>query len=343
MAGLFSHLISGKATLNTLDDEYKEILNKHKQAYYLGTQGPDLFFYYYTGNFYNSTRSLGYILHKERIGKFLSELLYQTKHIKNDNDREIATAYFLGYISHYVVDAHAHPYVYYHAGFSTRKRFKFSPKNSIYHRRLESNLDKILLDYAYDNAKEHHTRSENLFDLPNNTKTLRYYFKVDKEDLKVISTLLKSAIQKSYDINIDSSRINAALNQMLMTLTVIESNKKIANKLVILDDGVEFEKVDVDRLRQLQAARSDIDYFNFEHREWSAPWDLNIKSTNDFYQILTNAVEESNYIFVNILKYIDGDVKFDDVMNAIQNRSLSHGSDCVEDISFKYQNVIFKK
>ncbi len=343
MAGLFSHLIAGKSSASMLDVEHKRIISENKEAYYLGTQGPDLFFYYYTGQFYKSIRPLGSMLHKEKVGKFLSELVYQTKHIKNPQQKEVATAYLLGYMSHYVVDAYTHPYVYFNAGFSTSKTFKFSPLNSMYHRIIEDNIDKVLLDYFYKNAKEYHDQLGRDVFAEKNKKQIKHFFKMSKSDISVISTLLKTAIHSSYDIDIDSSRINAAINQMFLTLTILESNPSSRKKFIILEDHVAFSQVDREQLRLFQEDHCKKDYFNFENRTWSAPWDLSIQSQASFYDLLVEGINESLDIFKDVLNYMDNKITFNEVMDVIKNRSLAHGADCVENIAFKYHNVIFKK
>lgn len=343
MAGLFSHLIIGKATTLTLSKEQQLLISKHQQAYYLGTQGPDLFFYYYTRIFYRSLRPLGQMLHKEKIGKFLSELVYNTKHIKNEDHKEVATAYLLGYLCHYVVDAYTHPYVYYHAGFSTNKIFKFSPLNSMYHRIIEDNIDNILLDYFHSNAQEHHKNIGDELETPEKYKHLNKYFKLNKEDTKVIATLLKTAIHNSYDINIDSERIKTAINQMTLTLTVLEAKPRRKKKLIILEDNVVFKDVNIEKLKEVQEKQTKTDYLNLGHKTWHAPWNLTIDSDADFYQLLSRATAETSDIFKDLGNYLDNTINFNELMDVIKNRSLAHGSDCVEDIAFKYHNVIFKK
>lgn len=343
MAGLFSHLIAGKTLLTRIDGKYKDVVSNNLQAYYLGTQGPDLFFYYYTRVFYRSTRPLGQALHKERVGKFISELIYHTKHIKNEKQRGVATAYLLGYICHYVVDAHTHPYIYFNAGFSKNKKFKLSPLNSLYHRIIEDNIDEILLDYFYENALDHHESGS--WELINRKKfkQVNEYFRMSKEDIKTISILLATSIEKTYDSNIDSGRIESAMKQMNMTLTFLEASSKRHKKLIILEDQVQFNEVNLERLKAIQEKRTDKDYFNFAHSTWSAPWDLDIKSNDSFYEMGDNAVNECVEIANMLFKYFDDKITFDDLMESVKNRSLAHGSDCVEDIAFKYHDVIFKR
>ncbi len=343
MAGLYSHLIAGKATSALLDQEHRRIISENKEAYYLGTQGPDIFFYYFTRVFYKSIRPLGQKLHKEKVGKFLSELVYQTKHIKNPQQKDVALAYLLGYMSHYVVDAYTHPYVYFNAGFSTNKTFKFSPVNSMYHRIIEDNIDKVLLDYFYDNATEHHEKMGLDTFTGDKNKRIKHYFKMPKNDIPVISTLLKTAIHNSYDVNLDSSRISAAINQMLLTLTILETSPASRRKFIILEDKVSFAQVDAEKLRLFQEDNCKKDYFNFEHRTWNAPWDLTIENNSSFYDLLSGAIDESKDIFNDVLSYMDNNITFNDVMDVIKNRSLAHGADCIENIAFKYHNVIFKK
>ncbi len=343
MAGLFSHLIAGKAIMNMMESDRKRIIKENIQAYYLGTQGPDLFFYYYTRVFSKSTRPLGQTLHKQRVGKFLSELIYHTKHIKNEKDRETALAYILGYLSHYSVDAYTHPYVYFHAGFSTNKTFKLSPKNSLYHRIIENNLDDVLLEYFYKNAVEHHKSIGLDIINPEKYKLIWSYFKIPKHDINTISTLLTTAIELSFDTKIEEVKIRSAIKQMNATLMMIESTSPRNRKLIVFDDDVAFSKVDIDKLKEVQDKMSKKDYFNFEGRTWHAPWDLNIEHNDNFYELVQYGINESYDMFNCIFDYIDYKISFNDLMEIIKNRSLASGTDCIEDITFKYHNVIFDK
>ncbi|MCK5130399.1 MAG: zinc dependent phospholipase C family protein, partial [Clostridiales bacterium] len=94
------------AQISPLSTSIKDNLD----AFELGSQGPDILFFYNIINFLNrNTRPnhLGERMHKERISALFKEILINTK-----NQKGIAIAWSLGFVSHYAVDCTIHPYVY---------------------------------------------------------------------------------------------------------------------------------------------------------------------------------------------------------------------------------------
>ncbi len=90
----------------------KEAVSFAPDEFFLGAQGPDVFFFYRIGN--KSEYNLGKYLHRNRVYEVFSLFLGALRGgIRFDADAEKrAYAYVLGYIAHYAADSAFHPFVY---------------------------------------------------------------------------------------------------------------------------------------------------------------------------------------------------------------------------------------
>lgn len=140
MPNLWAHIIFGEQVLIRIDQE-KLISNPNlKQIYNLGCQGPDFLLYH---NFYpwkKETRvaDLGQLIHTRRCGQFLMEMI---KHIAASPKDDPTVIYTMGFITHYVLDTHVHPYVFARSGYEKWK-----------HQRFEVMMDTIIAQQLKDIA-----------------------------------------------------------------------------------------------------------------------------------------------------------------------------------------------
>lgn len=124
MPNLWAHIIFGEQVLEEAGQAKLTAQPELKQLYNLGCQGPDFLLYH---NFYpwkKDTRmsELGQLIHTQRCGPFLMEMIqHMTKYRKNDP----IVAYTLGFITHYVLDRHVHPYVFARSGYEKWKHQRF--------------------------------------------------------------------------------------------------------------------------------------------------------------------------------------------------------------------------
>ena len=114
MPSSVTHQLVAEETLKRLPDEIQKIIKKSPDEYYLGAQGPDVFFFYRIGC--KSEFNLGRFLHRYRVydvfSFFLNALRENTVPRFTPDSREKALSYILGYISHYCTDSAFHPFVY---------------------------------------------------------------------------------------------------------------------------------------------------------------------------------------------------------------------------------------
>jgi len=143
MPDLNFHLLSGEEVLNSLSN--KDILRELKAnigIFNIGTQGPDIFFYYdYKKMKENHSRKIANILHKEIPGDFLKYSLTFTRNL-NKNEKEKLFSYLSGYALHYLGDAIVHPYIYYHCGKYPKEDPKFWR-----HKLFEAEMDIEIVQY----------------------------------------------------------------------------------------------------------------------------------------------------------------------------------------------------
>lgn len=146
MPGFTAHYLFGQTIYRQLDAScLKKTIRKYHAAYNLGLQGPDLFFYFLPSYMIHEN-NIGSVAHTSKTNQFLRHLIESCNLFSDREQRETAQSYTAGFLGHYTLDAHCHPYVYWRSGYS-QKNF---PKGNRYHGRhmsLETDIDRELLQF----------------------------------------------------------------------------------------------------------------------------------------------------------------------------------------------------
>lgn len=122
MADFWTHYYCGKNLIKNNSN-----LVKNHKIFYLGCQGPDIFFY---KNYavHTTPKNLGELIHKEQTKDVFYKALVHLK----EHYSETLLSYIVGWISHYVLDKNIHPYI--------------DSKTDWSHKRLEANIDTYIID-----------------------------------------------------------------------------------------------------------------------------------------------------------------------------------------------------
>ncbi len=128
MPDIIAHNLFGKEVKKRLNKETLNFIKDYENLFQLGFLGPDLFFYYKPTK-KNEISTLGLDLHKTEGQKFFSNIL--RKNIANNG----SIAYTLGMCCHFALDRACHPTI-----------DRLGNNSTIYHRTLESNLDRYVVD-----------------------------------------------------------------------------------------------------------------------------------------------------------------------------------------------------
>lgn len=143
MPNLITHTIFAEEALNLMQNtKYKKWIEKHKEEYKIGTNGPDFLFFYDIFPLLKKRDAriskIGSKMHKKKINLFYETAIKAYQDIKEKEIKEAATVYLIGHYLHWQLDSIMHPYVVYKTGFN-------DPRSIDKHHRLESMMDTILL------------------------------------------------------------------------------------------------------------------------------------------------------------------------------------------------------
>lgn len=212
MPSFYTHVIFGMENYKKLkESKLKEVLKKHRKAYTLGLLGPDIFFY----NLLDAPlgeKKPGEMLHLFRTNRFFRNMMDGIE--KTDGEeREAGIAYFTGFVGHYLLDVHCHPYVYSH----------IDRKNPIKevgeHFMLEAAMDVYF-------CRKHYGR--NPISIPSVP-----LIRISKTERKVISRLVSDAYNQTYEfphLSIASLRFVLALGPI--TLRILRDRYRRRERLV---------------------------------------------------------------------------------------------------------------
>ena len=109
MPSSITHQLIADEALPALPPEAARAAERNYDYYFLGAQGPDVFFFYRPLS--KSEPNLGKFLHRERVFDVFTLFSCYLKTLAGE-EKERITAYVAGYISHYCADTAFHPFVY---------------------------------------------------------------------------------------------------------------------------------------------------------------------------------------------------------------------------------------
>lgn len=208
MPGLIAHYLCGEEMINSLSNiQLKNLLLRYRQVFNLGTQGPDIFFYYrvwpWTNN--HGVRDIGDTMHEKNVTLFFKEALNYMVNA-NENIKPMLTAYICGYGCHYSLDSNTHPYIFYRTG-----------EDSAFHRHFETSIDFIMLQ-RLQNKKPIEIKPHNLI-------------KIKDDEALAIGKMYSYILNKVFDINIEESQIVTAIRDMSSVQRALTDKTGIKKKL----------------------------------------------------------------------------------------------------------------
>ena len=109
MPAAYVHEKIAKKALSA-NNEIADYIEKNKDPFLLGAQGPDILFFYKMLNPFNKSKmpnKLGEEIHQIRVYDFLKSILSISKEAG-----KTSLSWLLGFLCHYATDCTIHPYVY---------------------------------------------------------------------------------------------------------------------------------------------------------------------------------------------------------------------------------------
>lgn len=329
MPALLTHYLCGDMVLKSIDaPEVTDMISQHRSLYNLGTQGPDMFFYHNALPWVKgeSLSKVGGRLHDEKVRAFFEQVLAIIDGIKNAK-KEMLLSYVYGYICHYSLDIHAHPYIFYKTGFVIDE-IEDKKKYDAYHRRFEAEIDVLMADKIL-NRDASKIESHKLI-------------MIGGEESLAIADMYHWILKKIFNLDIPIGEIQKAPNDMWFITKAIRDPLGIKKPVIAFAEKLMRKYNLISNMIYPLEIDGALDHLNLKHSSWHCPWNKEISLNSSFMDLFNEAVAEAKLMCESINEYINGNIVIDEVLRIIGNRSFSSGLDCYEDIKFKYHDLIYR-
>ena len=309
MPGFLTHYIAGQAVLNSTAPEINAVIQKGERLYNLGTQGPDIFFYYLPGIIRKRSRDIGGQMHKNDLGVFIARMAHLAKNAPAD-ERDLIFAYTAGIIMHYMVDVHSHPYVY----ARTHNDNAPSIKNSADHRHFETSIDTALLKLVSGKKPADISQWE--------------LIKAETGHLIVAAKAMSRALKLVYGRVIQPKDVYFAMRHMIRLTRLLRSRKGRRKKWVALIENLTVGEPIFSSMVHTQEIDDSIDYLNEQKKPWKAPWEIEAHCTDSFIDCYNAAVDEGLELVQALYGYVYADLTLKALRQKLGNRCLTTGASC---------------
>jgi len=334
MPGMISHYLCGELTAKQLEGtKIGTLIQKHREIYNLGTQGPDFFFYYLPCLLRPKLYLLGNVIHTSHVNAFFRSMLINALHLKGD-ERESAIAYICGYITHYVLDANTHPYIYYHSGFKTQGDSRSKLHYSVRHRDFETKLDTLMLKLIV------HAEPA--------SKRLWQLIHVDREQAKSAAKVISRGLGEVYDVKLRKKQVYRAMSSMITLTRVLQSNSGKRKLLLGAAESLVMpEKGALSSLIHDQQVDDTLGHLNLEGRKWVHPWDdpddHSSHKDHAFTDMFQKSVDDSAALMESLEQVLHKNITLPVFLEKLGNRSFKTGHDCSLNRDFLYHADMLRK
>jgi hypothetical protein len=248
---------------------------------WLGSQGPDPFFFYGRAPFKSrlgktSLNQFGSLLHNQLPHQSIWTLI---KHgWLGPKADDVTKSYVLGALTHYVLDRTCHPYVFYRSGFD--EQGSLTDHYNADHAKLEVEIDLALI---------HHLRLSSTIYQPKVT------LQVDPVSLQSISQLYFQAFPKQ----VNHEAFQQAVEDMKATYKFLYHGSWLNRLLVIIIAGKRSLPFSLIHPHKILAERSKV-VLNLQHQSWRHPV-TGVASKDS----VMNLIEKSEQLIDDISKALD--------------------------------------
>jgi len=307
MPGLITHYLGGQSVLKSLSQQVRDYIAVSNKLFDLGTQGPDIFFYYINGFITKRLRGVGSWMHDFDLGLFFVEMARIIKLSQNSAEKKLLFAYTAGFLTHYAVDAHTHPYVF----AKTYDPPQPALKEATRHRDFETSVDVLMLKHMKAITPNSYNFKEML-----TPKTIHK---------KVAAVGASKAIHHVYGCYITPRDVYRAMIQMARNTGILQSKTGRRKRWLGAAEQTILKTKMISALTHMQYVTDSYDYLNINKTEWSAPWSPDEIRNECFLELFDTAISDAVQMIQALYSYNKCSLSKDQFISVVQNRSLKTG------------------
>lgn len=298
MPGFLTHYLGGQAVLARLPEEMK-IAEQHGRIFNLGTQGPDIFFYYAPGFLRAGSRGIGSDIHRADFGPFFMHMARWVR-------QETVYAYLAGFLVHYALDAVAHPFV----NASTQAEGITAMQESAAHRHFETACDVLMLA-RLTGLKPAALRQWELIEAP-------------AEHKQLAAIVFSEGVQKVYNHKLSPQSVYQAMTHMAKLTRLLHSPNGRRKKIAAFIEDRTINARILSVMVHMQEITDGRDYLNLSRAYWNA----HTTRCESFTELFEAAVTRATDLIRALHAYRCGTLRHRELAARIGNYSLSTGEMC---------------
>ena len=301
MPSIITHDTFGREIYSNLTDVIGHSEDE-KQAFLLGCQGPDVFFYGIINPLLPQVNKIGQKLHRNNCSETICALAMSIPQIVEDTKdeeaplieaREIARAYCLGYLMHFGLDSKIHPFVfsqqfaYCDAGVPGLDRKNMSEV----HVEIECELDELVLSVK---------REQTISTFDPSTQTL----KANNRMLNIITKMFEFALPISHKETPAPNAYRMSVKAYRQTLRWLYSVTGVKRELIGRFETMFRQHSYLRAMIHKNVKLKESIFDNHEHQTWKDPWDSHNRKES-FWDLYNCAIKEGHDHVVSLAKAID--------------------------------------
>lgn len=306
----------------------KRIIQENMYYYYLGSQGPDIFFYYNVWPWADGkdVNNFASTLHKHNTQLFLMESFAYINKISSSPDRELMFAYLYGFLSHYALDQISHPYIFYYSGVVDPKDSR-TQKYKYEHKLFECSLDTILRNQYKDSV--------------NHLKTQHEIVKQSHPIPKIFDDFFRDLFKRVYQVDIIMGCASKAAKSMYTVIKFLYDPLELKRPILILLERLLKKPLAYSTAIFPVPLNPDLDYLNSDKKQWLHPCDNQVKSSESFLELFHKAtLLTAEYINAFDL-YQEKKISKSELKALLQNNSYDTGQSSENRMPMKYSSSIY--
>ena len=301
----------------------KESIHRHPKAFLLGSNGPDILFYYKAFPWEDQSENkkiaeIGSLVHTVNINLFYEKALLFINQVQDPTRKDILTVYLAGHMMHWSLDTLAHPFVFYRSG-------ELSGKTQYWHYRYESMIDALMVTY-YKRKQLSDLKATRLVD-------------VSKEERRVIASFYSYMLDEVFDTDVSAEVIDSAIDTFKKLLHFLYDPHYVVTPILkgvehVIGNEWAFSSHNVN-----PRIDATYDVLNLKKEPWYNPTDLSMVSNTSFIELYEASIKLGNILISALNAGLTGSrTNFDDILeNRHYDTGLSTGA------KMKFYDSIYEK
>ena len=313
MPGLFTHILSAEEAVKKVEQpEIKKLISENYREFLLGAQGPDFFEYHniWPWKKNDDVSRMSAFFHTRTIGQSIGTMLSRVLQMPEE-EIPAMTAYMMGYVLHYCIDAALHPYIFYRTGADIQS-VQGPERFPAYHKRLECEIDILLLESMRNSTPDQYKPSERI--------------DVSAESMASLCRLYMYICKEVYG----KTTLNDDIKEAFISMHEVSDyliNPPMLKKFHAAMAGANSKKKGAFASRYYKPEEMDksLDQLNLNARPWHLTWDTRFPKTSSVPEMLEAGIKDAMPMFDVIYKFMFEEYAYAYSMNVIGDKSMYTG------------------